>query len=61
VMHETTRFTSTLALRHAISEIQSQPHHALTSVWCCILQYFLAVLVSSAVVRPLAPISEHPW
>jgi hypothetical protein len=58
-MHETTLYSSTKAMRHATPE--NSKNYIVHSQACgTILQFFLAVLVSGDVVRPLVPIPEHP-
>jgi hypothetical protein len=58
VMHETTLYYSTEAIRHTTPE--NSKNHTVHSQACgTILQCFLAVLVSGNVVSALVPITEH--
>jgi hypothetical protein len=61
VMHETTVDTTPTVLRRGTSEkaVDVTWHHSqATDV---MLQYFLTVLASAMLVKPLVPMPKHPW
>jgi hypothetical protein len=54
-MHQTTVHCITVVLRHVNPQSMGHPQ-----AYGTVLQYFLAVLVSRVLVRPLVPTPEHP-
>ena len=60
VMHETTVYPTVVVLRH-VNFNSSCKYMVHPDALDAVLQYFLAVLVSCVLVRPLVPRPEHPW